>query len=182
MHIYISECKNWGYVEQVQRVKWYVSYEAGFIFKASWEDLCDMLDKVCCTVVKPWNLLLQMRQCCIEWSVVRYIFTTYVYIIYHIQNIFKTWSQSHMRFDTTTPGFMFWYLFNWASKPDTRTIYTVNVYTRSHIKEHKVVPECWQLSRLATPHCCLEKIYLEIVVNALIIFLCYINNLLMLLV
>ena len=25
IYIYISECKNWGYVEQVQRVKWYVS-------------------------------------------------------------------------------------------------------------------------------------------------------------
>ena len=26
IYIYISECKNWGYVEQVQGVKWYVSY------------------------------------------------------------------------------------------------------------------------------------------------------------
>ena len=51
----ISECKNWGYVKQVQRVKWYVSYEAGFIFKASRDDLCVMLDKVRCNVVKPWN-------------------------------------------------------------------------------------------------------------------------------
>ena len=33
---------------------------------------------------------------------------------------------------------------------------TVNVYTRSYIKEHKVVPECWQLSR-SGPH--LKKIY-----------------------
>ena len=24
---------------------------------------------------------------------------------------------------------------------------TVNVHTRSHIKEHKDVPECWQLSK-----------------------------------
>ena len=28
---------------------------------------------------------------------------------------------------------------------------TVNVYTRSHIKEHKVVTECWQLIR-SEPH------------------------------
>ena len=33
---------------------------------------------------------------------------------------------------------------------------TVNVYTRSYIKEHKVVPKCWQLSR-SGPH--LKKIY-----------------------
>ena len=33
---------------------------------------------------------------------------------------------------------------------------TVNVYTRSYIKEHKVVPECWQLSK-SEPH--LRKIY-----------------------
>ena len=44
IYIYIRECKNWRYVEQVQRVKWYVSQEAGS--KASKEDLCVMLDKV----------------------------------------------------------------------------------------------------------------------------------------
>ena len=43
-----------------------------------------------------------------------------------------------MRFETNNPGFMFWYLFSWASRPDTRTIYTVNVYTKSHIKEPKL--------------------------------------------
>ena len=53
IYINIIECKNWGYEEQVQGVNWYVSYEAGFIFKASREALCAMLDKVCCTVVKP---------------------------------------------------------------------------------------------------------------------------------
>ena len=135
-------------MEKVQQVKWYASQEAlKFSFKARREDLRVMLDKVCCTAAKNWNLLLWMRQCCIGWSVVRYKFTTYVYTIYHIQNIFETWNQSHMRFETTIPGFMFWNLFNWASKLDTRTIYTVNVYTRRHIKEQKVVPECWQLSR-----------------------------------
>ena len=57
-----------------------------------------MLDKVCCTVVKPWNLLLWMRQHCIGWSVVWYTFTKYVYIIYHyIQNIFKKWIQSDLK-------------------------------------------------------------------------------------
>ena len=40
LNIYIIECKNWEYVEQVQGVKWYLSWEAGFIFIATWEDLC----------------------------------------------------------------------------------------------------------------------------------------------
>ena len=130
--------------------------------------------KICCNVVKPWNLLLWMRQHCIGWSVVWYTFTIYVYIIYyHIQNIFKTQSQSHMRFETNTLGFMFWYLFSWASKSDTRTIYTVNVYTRSHNKEHKVVPECWQLSRSETHLRQLYMTYLLPLLGNVILILAY---------
>ena len=40
-----------------------------------------MLDNFCCTVVKPWSLLLQMRQHCIGWSIVWYIYI-YIYILY----------------------------------------------------------------------------------------------------
>ena len=79
IYIYISECKNWGYAEQAQRVKWYVNQEAGS--KASREDLYVILDKVCCTVVKPWNLLLQMKQNCIVERCMIYI---YYICIYHI--------------------------------------------------------------------------------------------------
>ena len=32
--------------------------------------ICGLLNKFCYTVLKPWNLLLQMRQCCVGWSVV----------------------------------------------------------------------------------------------------------------
>ena len=32
--------------------------------------ICGLLNKFCYTVLKPWNLLLQMRQCCIGWIVV----------------------------------------------------------------------------------------------------------------
>ena len=33
------------------------------------------------------------------------------------------------------------------ASPAQKRYSTVNVYTRSNIKEHQVVPECWQLSR-----------------------------------
>ena len=36
-----SDYKNWEYVEEVQGVKWYVSWKAGFIFKATEEDVLD---------------------------------------------------------------------------------------------------------------------------------------------
>ena len=41
-------------------------------------------------------------------------------IIYRICSIYK--GQSHKGFETITLGFMFQCLFNWASKPGTRTI------------------------------------------------------------
>ena len=80
-----------------------------------------------------------------------YIYYTCIYHILSYTEYIQDINQSHMRFETNTLGFMFWHLLNWASKLDTRTIYNVNVYTRSHIKEHKVVPEWGQLSR-SEPH------------------------------
>ena len=55
-----------------------------------------MLDNVYCTVVKPWDLLLRMRQRCIGWSIVWYIFTMYIsyitiYGIYSRHKVSLTW-------------------------------------------------------------------------------------------
>ena len=81
--------KSWG-------VKWYISWEAGFIFKRTEEDSCMVFRPHCVfvkhsyvylfpyTVVKRGNLLLQMRQRCIGWGIVLYIFTIYTFTIYHI--------------------------------------------------------------------------------------------------
>ena len=57
-----------------------------------------MLGQFCCTVAKRRNLVMRMRQRSIGWSVVWYIFTIYVHIIYYYtQNISRhkfnlTWS------------------------------------------------------------------------------------------
>ena len=62
-----------------------------------------ILDKFCCNIVKPWNLLLRMRQRCIGWSVVWYIFNMYLYIIYyHTKNFmafFYGWCSTASRLE-----------------------------------------------------------------------------------
>ena len=115
--------------------------------------MCIMLDKFWCTVVQPWNLHLQMRQHYIGWSVVWYIFTIYVYIshiiIYRICSKHKvslTWDLKPIPLDLCSDPCST----ELASLTQERSS-AVNFYTRSHIKEHKVVPEFWQLSR-SKPH------------------------------
>ena len=119
-----------------------------------------MKDKqVCCTVVKPWNLLLRMRQHCIGWSIVWYIFNIYVYIIYyHIQNTFRTWSQSHMRFETNMDLCSHTCSTQLASLTQERSISQC-----LHKKSHQKTQSCaWMLANeQAWPHLrCLYMSYL----------------------
>ena len=113
--------------------------------------MCIMLDTFCCTYVKPWNLPLKMRQLCIVWSVVWYIFAICIYHILsytqYVQDIFLN--------NTLLNQYPWIYVLMLSQLTQERSS-TVNVYTRSYIKEHKVVPECWQLSK-SEPH--LRKIY-----------------------
>ena len=59
-------------MEEVQRVKWCVSLEAGLIFGITGEKLTGVvLHQFCCAVMKGGNLLLCMRRGCVGWSVIR---------------------------------------------------------------------------------------------------------------
>ena len=135
--IYISDCKNCGYVEQVQGVKWYVSQEAGFIFKAVKPVLFHCYE----------TLELRMTQRWIGWGVIRYLLYMYIsyliiYRIYSRHKVSLTWDQKPIPLDLCSDACSA----ELASLTQERSS-TINVCTRSHIKEHKVLPECWQLSR-----------------------------------